>query len=206
MHDVDSAPAYWWLDILWVVLVDGADTGGRYSLMHETLPKGSGAPPHKHTWSDEHFYMLEGKCTFLVAKRSTSDARETSYSCRGTPGMRFASTAKVRHRSRGVRWNDAFGRRHPVLNHAKFEAGRRIAIEEGRSLADVPAASTGISAIPPNLGTSFTAMGACGLMALHKTWLKKRTRSLEPCATNSAIVNGLPSSRCCPTNRVAFGV
>ena len=66
VHNVDSAPAYWWLDILWVVLADGADTGGRYSLMHETLPKGSGAPPHKHTWSDEHFYMLEGECTFLV--------------------------------------------------------------------------------------------------------------------------------------------
>ena len=66
VHNVDTAPAYWWLDILWVVLADGADTGGRYSLMHETLPKGSGAPPHKHTWSDEHFYMLEGECTFLV--------------------------------------------------------------------------------------------------------------------------------------------
>ena len=66
VHNVDSAPAYWWLDILWVVLADGADTGGRYSLMHETLPKGSGAPPHKHTWSDEHFYMLEGECTFIV--------------------------------------------------------------------------------------------------------------------------------------------
>ena len=44
IHNVDTAPAYWWLNILWVVLVDGAATGGRYSLMHETLPKGSGAP------------------------------------------------------------------------------------------------------------------------------------------------------------------
>jgi hypothetical protein len=39
IHNVDTAPAYWWLDILWVILVDGKDTGGRYSLMHETLPK-----------------------------------------------------------------------------------------------------------------------------------------------------------------------
>lgn len=68
VHNVDDAPAYWWLDILWVVLVTGADTGGRYSLMHETLPKGSGAPPHKHTWSDEHFYLLEGEITFLVGE------------------------------------------------------------------------------------------------------------------------------------------
>lgn len=66
IHNVDIAPAYWWLDILWVVLVNGADTGGRYSLMHEPLPKGSGAPPHKHTWSDEHFYILDGELTFLV--------------------------------------------------------------------------------------------------------------------------------------------
>jgi hypothetical protein len=66
VHNVDAAPAYWWLDILWVILVKGEDTGGRYSLMYEALPKGSGAPPHKHTWSDEHFYILEGDLTFLV--------------------------------------------------------------------------------------------------------------------------------------------
>jgi len=41
VHNVDSAPAYWWLDILWVILVKGEDTGGRYSLMYEALPKGS---------------------------------------------------------------------------------------------------------------------------------------------------------------------
>jgi quercetin dioxygenase-like cupin family protein len=68
IHNVDTAPAYWWLDILWVVLVHGDDTGGRYSLMHETLPKGSGAPPHKHTWSDEHFFIEEGEITFLVGE------------------------------------------------------------------------------------------------------------------------------------------
>lgn len=66
VHNVDSAPAYWWLDILWIILVKGDDTGGRYSLMYEALPKGSGAPPHKHTWSDEHFYILEGEITFLI--------------------------------------------------------------------------------------------------------------------------------------------
>lgn len=49
VHNLETAPAYWWLGILWVVLVDGADTGGRYSLLHETLTKGSSAPPHKHT-------------------------------------------------------------------------------------------------------------------------------------------------------------
>ena len=78
IHNVDTAPAYWWLDILWVILVDGKDTGGRYSLMHETLPKGAGAPPHKHTWSDEHFYMLEGDVTFLVGEE-TREARQGDF-------------------------------------------------------------------------------------------------------------------------------
>jgi len=66
VHNVGEAPAYWWLDILWVILVKGEDTGGRYSLMYEALPVGSGAPPHKHAWSDEHFYILDGEITFLV--------------------------------------------------------------------------------------------------------------------------------------------
>lgn len=68
VHNLDRAPAYWWLDILWIILVTGEDTGGRYSLMYEALPKGSGAPPHKHTWSDEHFYILDGEITFLVGQ------------------------------------------------------------------------------------------------------------------------------------------
>lgn len=69
LHRLSSAPAYWWLDILWIVLVSGEETGGRYSLMHETLPVGAGAPPHRHTWSDEHFYILEGEVTFLVGDK-----------------------------------------------------------------------------------------------------------------------------------------
>jgi quercetin dioxygenase-like cupin family protein len=72
IHNLATAPAYWWLDILWVILVHGKDTGGRYSLMHETLPRGSGAPPHKHTWSDEHFYILEGDITYLIGEETRS--------------------------------------------------------------------------------------------------------------------------------------
>ncbi len=66
IHNKDSAPAYWWLDDLWIVLADAKDTGGRFSMMYEFLPKGSGPGPHKHTWSDETFYMLDGEITFLI--------------------------------------------------------------------------------------------------------------------------------------------
>lgn len=85
VHNLYAAPAYWWLDILWVVLVRGEETGGRYSLMHETLPKGSGAPPHKHAWSDEHFYLLTGEVTFLVGDETrTSRAGDFVFVPRNT--------------------------------------------------------------------------------------------------------------------------
>ena len=66
IHNVDTARAYWLVDVLWIVLADGSDTGGRFSLMEQLLPKGSGPGPHKHTWSDETFYMLDGEITLLV--------------------------------------------------------------------------------------------------------------------------------------------
>ena len=66
IHNIDSAPAYWWLDDLWIVLADAKDTGGRFSMMEELLPKDSGPGPHKHTWSDETFYILHGEITVLI--------------------------------------------------------------------------------------------------------------------------------------------
>ncbi len=68
IHNIDSAPAYWWLDGLWIVLAEAKDTGGRFSLMEELLRKDSGPGPHKHTWSDETYYMLDGEITFLVGE------------------------------------------------------------------------------------------------------------------------------------------
>ena len=61
-----SAPAYWMQDILWIILADAGQTGGRWSMMEQLLPQGSGPPPHKHPWSDETFYILDGDVTFLI--------------------------------------------------------------------------------------------------------------------------------------------
>ena len=47
--------------ILWKMLADAEDTGGRWSMMEQEMPKSAG-PPHKHLWSDETFYIL----TFLL--------------------------------------------------------------------------------------------------------------------------------------------
>ena len=66
IHHVDEAPAYWMQGILWTMLADAADTGGRWSMMEQLLPKGAGPPPHKHLWSDETFYILDGTITFLL--------------------------------------------------------------------------------------------------------------------------------------------
>ncbi len=80
IRNADTAPAYWMVDVLWMVLADGNDTGGRFSLMEQLLPNGSGPGPHKHTWSDETFYMLDGeirtarKGDFIVVPRDTRHA------------------------------------------------------------------------------------------------------------------------------------
>ncbi len=66
IRHVDDAPAYWMQGILWTMLADASDTGGRWSMMEQLLPKGSGPPPHKHLWSDETFYILDGTITFLL--------------------------------------------------------------------------------------------------------------------------------------------
>jgi len=66
IHRNDEQPAYWMQDILWIMLADANDTGGRWSMMEQLMPMGAGPPPHKHLWSDETFYILDGQITFLI--------------------------------------------------------------------------------------------------------------------------------------------
>ncbi|GAA0853366.1 cupin domain-containing protein [Aliiglaciecola litoralis] len=52
-----------WLKVLGMeikFLCDSTDTNNRYSSMLNTVPKGTGAPPHFHPW-DEAFYVLKGE-------------------------------------------------------------------------------------------------------------------------------------------------
>ena len=77
-RNVETASAYWLMDVLWIVLADGRDTGGRFSMMEQLLPKGSGPGPHTHTWSDETFYMLDGEITLLVGNEVMT-ARKGDY-------------------------------------------------------------------------------------------------------------------------------
>ena len=62
--NIEEAPAYWQVGILWVILTSGAQTGGAYSLMWQLCPnKDSGPGPHFHD-QDEQFFVLEGEITY----------------------------------------------------------------------------------------------------------------------------------------------
>lgn len=64
-----DAPAYWSVDILWLILAAGETTNGQYSLMEQLCPKDSGPPPHTHA-QREMFYILDGEITFLVGDQT----------------------------------------------------------------------------------------------------------------------------------------
>ena len=61
----NQAPAYWEVDILWLLLAAGEQTGGAFSQLEQLCPNNSGPPPHTHTQT-ENFYVLEGEITFLI--------------------------------------------------------------------------------------------------------------------------------------------
>lgn len=63
-----DAPAYWQVDILWLIHASSQQTGGAYSLLEQFCPKNSGPPPHYHE-QDEGFYLLEGEITFQAGDK-----------------------------------------------------------------------------------------------------------------------------------------
>jgi quercetin dioxygenase-like cupin family protein len=81
----DKAPAYWLLDVLWVILVDGEQSGGRYSLMEQWMRKGVGPQLHVHGFSDECLYVLDGQMEIQVGqKRITAGAGQSVWIPRRT--------------------------------------------------------------------------------------------------------------------------
>lgn len=70
MSTAKNAPAFWLLDVLWIVHVTGEQTGGRYSVIEQYMPEGSGPPPHVHPVEDEAFYVSSGEMTLNVDGKS----------------------------------------------------------------------------------------------------------------------------------------
>jgi quercetin dioxygenase-like cupin family protein len=91
----DTAPAYWMLGILWLVLVDGRETGGSYSGMEQLMPEGSG-PRLLHVHPvDEWFYVLEGEMTAEVRGQTiVARASDSLWIPRGTD-HRFTVTSPI---------------------------------------------------------------------------------------------------------------
>jgi len=82
----DTAPAYWLLDALWVILVDGEQSGGRFSIMEQwRRGPGPGPPLHVHGFSDECLYVLDGQMEIHVGqKRITAGAGQSVWIPRRT--------------------------------------------------------------------------------------------------------------------------
>ena len=62
----DTGATYYGPGDVYRFLVTGAETGGAYFAMEAIVPPGGGPPPHIHTNEDETFYVVEGRCEFLL--------------------------------------------------------------------------------------------------------------------------------------------
>ena len=61
-----NAPAFWRVGILWNVTLSADATAGQFTLMDQTMPRGSGAPPHIHERYDEGFFIIDGEVAYTV--------------------------------------------------------------------------------------------------------------------------------------------
>lgn len=64
--DQSDPSAYWMFDILWVIKAHAEQTDNKFSMIEQTMPYGSGPPPHLHPDMDEMFYILEGELTMWL--------------------------------------------------------------------------------------------------------------------------------------------
>ena len=80
----------------YTILVSGADTAGRYTLIDMHVPPGGGPPPHRHDF-EEMFTILEGEIEFTFRGVSTvATAGETINVPANAPHVfRNASTARA---------------------------------------------------------------------------------------------------------------
>lgn len=63
--NLDTAPAYWFLNSLHLLLALNETEEGAYSLLHLTAPPHFETPYHVHRDEDEAFYILDGEVTVI---------------------------------------------------------------------------------------------------------------------------------------------
>jgi quercetin dioxygenase-like cupin family protein len=64
----EEAPAFWRVGVLWNISLSAATTAGEFTMMDQTMPQGSGAPPHVHERYDEGFFVIEGAIEYTVGE------------------------------------------------------------------------------------------------------------------------------------------
>lgn len=63
----EDAERMWFLGTLVRIKLDGRQTGGRFALWEQVLPRGAAPPLHSHP-QDETFYLLEGRMTVWLVE------------------------------------------------------------------------------------------------------------------------------------------
>ncbi len=66
MPTATTTGAYWFIHNLAIVQVPGSETGGAWSMVELSGPKGDMPPLHVHRREDEAFYVLDGELTLFV--------------------------------------------------------------------------------------------------------------------------------------------
>jgi mannose-6-phosphate isomerase-like protein (cupin superfamily) len=61
-----EAPAYWYRDLLWNILMSADETLGEFTLLEQLIPSGGGPPTHVHERQAEGFYIIAGEMEFVV--------------------------------------------------------------------------------------------------------------------------------------------
>ncbi|BAZ49327.1 cupin 2 conserved barrel domain protein [Nostoc sp. NIES-4103] len=57
--------SYWFAEDLYTFKAVGEETAEVYTFCEVVIaPQGGGAPPHRHSWENESFYILEGELEF----------------------------------------------------------------------------------------------------------------------------------------------
>jgi quercetin dioxygenase-like cupin family protein len=86
----------WFLGTLVVMLIDGSDTGGRFSLFEQHVRRGTAPPLHAHA-EDETFYVLEGELAYWMHDREqTARAGDAFTALSGTPHSWLARSETAR--------------------------------------------------------------------------------------------------------------
>jgi mannose-6-phosphate isomerase-like protein (cupin superfamily) len=76
----------------YTILVDGTQTGGRYTLIDMLIPPGGGPPPHRHDF-EELFSILEGELTLTFRGETTTAGVGTTVNIPANAPHQFQNTS-----------------------------------------------------------------------------------------------------------------